>query len=104
MKYLSLAVSLSQSLRSHERSTSSAVQKLAWAFLYIFQMFEYWMGRITNLLGFSVSKGSTDLFFCNFFLGVMGFCLLMEGLTSDILRFSMFSILVNGILMLLDVV
>ena len=33
-----------------DRSTSSTVQKLAMAFLYICQMFEYWMGRITNLL------------------------------------------------------
>ena len=38
--------------------TSSAVQKLASAFLYICQMSPYWMGRMTKRLGFSISKGS----------------------------------------------
>ena len=38
--------------------TSSAVQKLASAFLYICQMSPYWIGRMTKRLGFSISKGS----------------------------------------------
>merc|ERR1712142_716561 len=43
-----------------DKSTSSAVQKLASAFLYICQMALYWIGRITNLRGFSFNNGSSS--------------------------------------------
>lgn len=42
-----------------DRSTSSTVQKEASAFLYICQISWYWMGNITNLRGFSRSRGSS---------------------------------------------
>jgi hypothetical protein len=48
LAYLLMTVSVTL-----ERSTSSAVQKLASAFLYIFQMESYWIGKITNRRGFS---------------------------------------------------
>ena len=41
--------------------TSSTVQKEACACLYIFQMSGYWMGKMTNRLGFSLSKGSSSV-------------------------------------------
>lgn len=49
-----------------DKSTSSAVQKEASAFLYICHMSWYWMGKITNRLGFSLNKGSNPM--SNFFL------------------------------------
>lgn len=41
--------------------TSSTVQNEACACLYIFQMSGYWMGKMTNRLGFSRSKGSSSV-------------------------------------------
>ena len=49
---------LTQSVRSAERSISSAVQKEASAFLYIHQMSLWWMGKSTKRCGFSCSSGS----------------------------------------------
>merc|ERR1712242_84164 len=49
-----------RNLNSFDKSTSSAVQKLASAFLYICQMALYWIGRITNLRGFSFNNGSSS--------------------------------------------
>ena len=57
-KCCSSSVSLAQSLRSCARSSSSAVQKLASAFLYISQMRGYWIGKMTKRFGFSLSMGS----------------------------------------------
>ena len=49
---------LTQSVRSAERSISSAAQKEASAFLYICQMSLWWMGKSTMRCGFSWSSGS----------------------------------------------
>ena len=48
----------SQSFMSCARSSSSAVQKLASAFLYIFQISGYWIGKSTNRFLFSMRIGS----------------------------------------------
>ena len=49
MKCLSSSFKLAQWVKSPAKSISSAVQKLAMAFLYILQMSSYLIGRITNL-------------------------------------------------------
>jgi len=49
---------LTQSVRSAERSISSAAQKEALAFLYICQMSLWWMGKSRTRCGFSWSSGS----------------------------------------------
>ena len=59
MKNCSLSVRLAQSLASCARSSSSAVQKLASAFLYMSQTGVLVIGKSTNRFGFSVSKGSS---------------------------------------------
>src|SRR5205809_5389703 len=58
MKCFSPELRFSQCLRSSDRSISSAVQKLASAFLYISQILGYLMGRITNRSLFSRSNNS----------------------------------------------
>ncbi len=58
MKWCSLSVSLFQSAMSAVRSISSAVQKDAWAFLYIFQMSAWHMGKRMIWCGFSCRSGS----------------------------------------------
>ena len=58
-KCFSSSLSCSQWVRSFERSTSSAVQKDASAFLYICQMSWYWMGNTTKRRGLSRNKGSS---------------------------------------------
>merc|ERR1719345_541888 len=58
MKCCSDSDSLSQSLLSCERSTSSAVQKDASCFLYISQTSGYWIGNITHRRGLSIRRGS----------------------------------------------
>ena len=50
--------SLTQSVRSAERSISSVVQKEASAFLYIREMLAWWMGKSTKWCGFSCRSGS----------------------------------------------
>lgn len=83
MKWRSLLVKLSQCLRSSAKSTSSTVQKLAMACLYIAHSYcsvmsekgfdSYWnkshclvltssslIGYNTNLFGFSLSNGSSS--------------------------------------------
>jgi len=59
MKWRSPSVRLFQCFRSEERSTSSAVQNEASAFLYISQIFGYWIGNIQNLSGFGARSGSS---------------------------------------------
>jgi len=54
----SFAVNEAQSFASWARSISSAVQKEASAFLYISQISSCWMGKMTNLPGFSWRSGS----------------------------------------------
>lgn len=68
IKWRSSSFKASQWVKSLERSTSSAVQKEASAFLYICQISWYWMGKITNRRGLSSSNGSTF-----FGLGVISF-------------------------------
>ena len=58
MKVRSLSCRLSQSVTSLVRSISSAVQKDASAFLYIFQMSSCAMGKRTKWLGLSCRSGS----------------------------------------------
>ena len=50
MKCFSSSFNLAQSAKSMDKSISSAVQKLAMAFLYIFQISSYLIGKITNLV------------------------------------------------------
>merc|ERR1719507_2134459 len=57
-KCRSLTVSPSQSLRSWERSISSAVQNDASCFLYISQTSGNWRGNITQRFGFSRKRTS----------------------------------------------
>lgn len=68
MKCCSSSFRASQWPRSLERSTSSAVQNEASAFLYICQMSWYWIGKTTKRRGLSSSKGSTFLGFLDVFL------------------------------------
>ena len=58
MKWRSSSVSFSQWATSEPRSTSSAVQKEASAFLYISQIWLYLIGNRTNLSLFSSNSGS----------------------------------------------
>ena len=58
MKLRSVSDSLIQSVRSAERSISSAVQKEASAFLYILQMSLCWVGKRTKRWGFACRSGS----------------------------------------------
>lgn len=59
MKWRSPSVRFCQCLRSEERSTSSAVQNEASAFLYISQIFGYWIGNMQNRSGFGARRGSS---------------------------------------------
>ncbi|KAI5341413.1 hypothetical protein L3X38_020687 [Prunus dulcis] len=59
MKCFSPGVRVSQWRRSWQRSTSSAVQKEASAFLYISQISGYWIGNIQKRSGFGASNGSS---------------------------------------------
>ena len=58
IKCLSSGFSSSQCPRSFDRSTSSAVQNDASAFLYICQISLYLMGNTTKRRGFSLRRGS----------------------------------------------
>merc|ERR1719491_1715995 len=58
MKCFSPSVRVSQSFESCAKSISSAVQKEASCFLYISKKAGYWIGKSTQRLGFSLSKGS----------------------------------------------
>lgn len=60
-KWRSPSVRESQWRRSWERSTSSAVQNEASAFLYISQMDGYWIGNMQNRSGFGARSGSSGI-------------------------------------------
>ena len=81
IKCFSSFFSCSQCCMSFDKSTSSAVQNEASAFLYIFQMSWYWMGNTTNLFGLSLRSGSTSVFvfgagFTNGFISTLSFCMM----------------------------
>ncbi|MFS7968741.1 hypothetical protein Hanom_Chr09g00801121 [Helianthus anomalus] len=68
MKWRSPSVRVSHWRWFCERSSSSAVQNEASAFLYISQIWGYWIGNMQNRFGFGARRGSSGI------EGMFGLC------------------------------